>query len=321
MSGAGDEMADTYTDFLRSRGRARAAGATIFRMMNRASLSRRQFLKGLGTAALGGVSATSLYGWLVEPFNYELTETDIFIKGLPERFENFRIAQITDVHHSQIVSINEVRRVVEIARATQPDMFVLTGDYTTLRRDYIEPCAEVLGTLSAPEGVWAVLGNHDHYNDAELTARALERCHISVLANANTTLRRGADTLQLAGVDDWGWGQADWPRALSGIDLARPSLLLSHEPVVLDMPPTRGLSLILSGHTHGGQVYLPFVGAPVSLVSPQSFRYLRGLYAREGTQLYVSRGTGMIGLPVRFGARPEVAVITLRRAAGDASGG
>ena len=283
-------------------------------MMVRTGLNRRQFLKGLGAAALTGASATSFYGWLVEPFNYELTETDIFIKQLPERFENFRIAQITDVHHSRIVSIDEVRRVVEIAQAAKPDMFVLTGDYTTSRRGYIEPCAEALGALTAPEGVWAVLGNNDHFTDAELTTRALERHHISVLSNANTTLRRGADILQLAGIDDWGWGQVDWARALQGVDRAHTSLLLSHEPVVLDMPPTRGLSLILSGHTHGGQICLPLIGAPVSLMS-KSFRYLRGLYARQDTQLYVSRGTGMIGLPVRFGARPEIAVLRLRRAA------
>jgi predicted MPP superfamily phosphohydrolase len=276
-------------------------------------LNRRQFLKGLGAAALGGAAAASFYGWLFEPFNYELTETDIFIDGLPERFENFRVAQLTDVHHSRIVSINEVRRVVEIARAAKPDMFVLTGDYTTSRRGYIEPCAEALGTLSAPEGVWAVLGNHDHYTDAELTTRALERRHIGVLSNANTRLRRGADTLQLAGVDDLGWGKADWARALGGIDLARPTLLLSHEPGVLDAPQTRGVSLILSGHTHGGQICLPFVGAPARFID--DFRYLRGLYTREGTQLYVSRGTGMIGLPIRVGARPEVAVLRLRRAA------
>ncbi len=301
---------------LRRAGRAArdvTISAVTFNTDAKVNLNRRQFLKGLGAAALVGVSATSAYGWLVEPFNYELTTTDIFIEGLPERFENFRIAQITDLHHSRIVSIDEVRRVVEIARAAQADMIVLTGDYTTARRGYIEPCAEALGALEAPEGVWAVLGNHDHYTDAELTTRALERRHINVLSNANTTLRRGADTLQLAGVDDWGWGKTDWERALNGVDRTRPTLLLSHEPAVLDMPQTRDLSLILSGHTHGGQICLPFIGAPASLLW-KDFRYLRGLYARHGTQLYVSRGTGMIGIPVRLGARPEIAVLRLKRA-------
>ena len=280
--------------------------------MMKIELTRREFLKGLAATGLVAVAGTSAYGSLFEPFNYELTETDVFVRELPAGFEGFRITHLTDVHHSRMVDITEVGRVVDLARGTKPDMFVLTGDYTTSRRRYIEPCAEALGRLEAPSGVWAVLGNHDHYTDAELTTRALERRGINVLNNANTRLRRGGDELQLAGVDDWGWGKTDWGRALHGVELARPTVALSHEPRVLDMPETRGLSLIISGHTHGGQICLPLIGAPVRFMP--EFRYLRGLYERDGTQLYVSRGTGMIGLPVRLGARPEIAVLRLRRA-------
>lgn len=262
-------------------------------------------------AGLAGASGAAAYAGLFEPFDYEVTERDVFLRGLPEAFEGFRVAQVTDVHHSRLVPLAEVRRVVELANAARPDLVVMTGDYTTARRNYIEPCAEALGELRAPEGVWAVLGNHDHYNDGELTARALERRGVRVLSNANTTLRRGADALQLAGVDDWSWGKADWGRTLRGVDTARPTLLLSHEPAVFDFPEARGLSLTLSGHTHGGQICLPLVGAPARFV--EGFRYLRGLYERDGAQLYVSRGTGMIGLPVRLGARPEVALLRLRR--------
>lgn len=275
------------------------------------NLTRRQFLKGLAAAGLVGLAATGGYASLIEPYDYEVTETDIFVAGLPASFEGFRIVQLTDVHHSRLVSIEEVGRVVGMAQAARPDMIALTGDYTTSRRQYIEPCAEALGALSAPEGVWAVLGNHDHYTDADLTTRALARRGISVLSNANTTLRRNGETLQLAGVDDWGWGKADWSRALRGVERTRPSVLLSHEPVVFDMPETRGLSLIVSGHTHGGQIALPFIGAPARFLP--AFRYLRGRYERDGTQLYVSRGTGVIGIPLRLGARPEIAVLRLRR--------
>jgi predicted MPP superfamily phosphohydrolase len=280
--------------------------------MAKAELTRRKFFRGLAAAGLVGASCASAYGLWFEPFNYELTETDVFIRGLPPAFEGFRVALLTDVHHSRLVPVEEVRRVVALTNGAGPDLVALTGDYTTSRRRYVEPCAEALGGLRAPSGVWAVLGNHDHYTDGELTARALARNKINVLSNANTLLRRGADELRLAGVDDWGWGKADWGRALGGVDLSRPSVLLSHEPAVLDMAETRGVSLILSGHTHGGQVRLPFVGAPARYV--EEFRYMGGLYEREGTQLYVSRGTGMIGLPLRIGARPEVAVIRLRQA-------
>src|ERR1700687_264114 len=157
--------------------------------MSQLDLTRRQFLSSLAAAPLIAVSATSAYASLVEPHNYEVTETDIFIRDLPGRFEGFRITQLTDLHHSRIVGIDQVRRIGEMARNTKPDLFVLTGDYTTTYRRYVEPCAEALGALSAREGVWAILGNHDHYTDPELTARALRRHKIMVLSNANTSIK------------------------------------------------------------------------------------------------------------------------------------
>jgi predicted MPP superfamily phosphohydrolase len=280
--------------------------------MTKFNLTRREFLRGAAALPLLGVSAVSAYASLMEPRSYVVRETDIFVRELPEAFEGFRIAQITDVHHSRIVSIGQVRRVVEIAMRTKPDLIALTGDYTTSYRRYIEPCAEALGALSAPEGVWAVLGNHDHYTDPLLTVRALKRHRISVLENTNTVIRRGSDTLQLAGIGDWTWARADWARSLYGIDKSRPTVMLSHQPVVIDLPEIAGISLILSGHTHGGQVSLPLVGPPLRF--GRDFRYVRGLYEKNGTQLYVSPGTGVIGLPLRFGVRPEISVLKLRRA-------
>jgi len=260
------------------------------------------------------VSATSAYARLIEPYNYLVTERDILIRNLPERFEGFRITQLTDVHHSRILGIDEVRRVVSLAQQTRPDIFVLTGDYTTSYRRFIEPCAEALSTLNAPEGVWAVLGNHDHYTDPELTRRALERNHINVLTNANTTLRRASDFIQLSGIDDWSWNGTDWPRAFAGLKANSPTILLSHQPIVLDFAETQKASLILSGHTHGGQINLPWLGAPARFAT-KDLRYAQGLFRRGDTQLYVSSGTGVIGLPVRLGVRPEIAVLRLRRAA------
>lgn len=280
--------------------------------MAKLELNRRQFLTGLAAAPLVAVSATAAYARLVAPYNYYVAERDVFIRDLPERFENFRITQITDVHHSRIVGLDEVRRVVDLAQSTRPDLIALTGDYTTTYRRYIEPCAEALGGLNAPEGVWAVLGNHDHYTDRELTTRALERNHIPVLNNANTTLRRGTDTIQLAGIDDWSWAGTNWSQAFHGLDRSRPTVLLSHQPAVLDVAETQRVSLILSGHTHGGQITLPFIGAPAGLVT-RDLKYAHGLFRLGETQLYVSSGTGVIGLPVRLGVRPEIAVLRLRR--------
>lgn len=276
------------------------------------SPSRRGFLNGLVAAPLLAVAATSAYARLVEPHFYRISETDVFIRDLPERFENFRITQLTDIHHSRILGIDQVRHVVELAQQTKPDMFVLTGDYTTTYRRFIEPCAEALGQLNASDGVWAVLGNHDHYTDPELTTRALQRRHITVLENANTTLQRGPDSLQLSGIDDWSWNFTDWTSAFSGLKPSTPTILLSHQPSVLDLEQTQNVALILSGHTHGGQVRLPGLGAPMRFAT-REMKYDRGLFQRGEAQLYVSSGTGVIGLPVRFGVRPEIAVLRLKR--------
>jgi predicted MPP superfamily phosphohydrolase len=276
------------------------------------SLTRRDFVRGLVAAPLVAVSATAGYARLIEPYNYWISETDVFIRDLQPAFEDFRITQLTDIHHSRILGINEVQRVVNLAQQTKPDMFVLTGDYSTSYRRYIEPCAEALSGLSAPEGVWAVLGNHDHYTDPELTTRALQRQHIAVMNNAHTTLKRGSDAIQLSGIDDWTWNAVDWTRAFSGLNTKTPTILLSHQPTVLDFEQTNNVSLILSGHTHGGQLNFPLLGAPASLFT-NDLRYARGLFRRGDTQLYVSTGTGVIGLPLRLGVRPEIAVLRLRR--------
>lgn len=280
--------------------------------VSKLDLNRRQFLTGLAGAPLLAISATAAYSRFIEPHYYRVVEQDIFIRDLPPAFENFRITQITDVHHSRIVGLDQVQQVVTLALSTKPDLIALTGDYTTTYRRFIEPCAEALGRLNAPEGVWAVLGNHDHYTDRELTTRALERHHIPVLDNANTKLTRGADTLQLAGIDDWSWARTNWNRAFYGVDQNKPAVLLSHQPAVLELAQTQQMSLILSGHTHGGQVTFPFIGAPARLAT-KDLKYAHGLFRHGETQLYVSSGTGVIGLPVRLGARPEIAVLCLRR--------
>ena len=134
-----------------------------------------------------------------------------------------------------------------------------------------------------------------------------------MLNNAHTTIRRGPDSIQLSGIDDWTWNAVDWVRAFSGLDNKTPTILLSHQPSVLDLEQTRKVSLIVSGHTHGGQLNFPWIGAPARFAT-KDLKYARGLFRSGDTQLYVSSGTGVIGLPVRFGVRPEIAVLRLRSA-------
>lgn len=274
--------------------------------------TRRKFLTSVAATAAIGACATAAHATLIAPFDYELTGRDVFIKNLPSAFDGFRITQVTDIHHSSLVPLEEVRRVVEIARDTAPDMFALTGDFTTHDKHerLLEPCAELLATLAAPCGVWAVTGNHDHTDNPQRVVETLRRHRIEVLYNQNTGLTHKGDALQLAGIADRSWAATDWIKARRGLDFARPAILLSHQPYVFDEAESREYDLILAGHTHGGQVSLPIIGAPVRFM--EQFRYVSGLFTRGRTQLYVSRGTGVIGLPVRFGARPEIAVIRLR---------
>lgn len=281
------------------------------RLVTRPHLTRRGFL-GFTAACAAAASGVAAYATFVEPFAYEVNARDVFLPNLPASFDNFRITQLSDVHHSRYVSLDEVSRVVELTQGAGGDMIVLTGDYTTYSRRFIEPCVELLGNLSATHGVWAVLGNHDHATDPARTTRALERAGIPVLSNRWTEIERDGERLPLVGVDDWSWGRLRWDEAQRGLDARRVSILLSHQPRVLDMEPALKHSLILAGHTHGGQVKLPFVGAPVRFA--EEFKYVEGFFRRAGTQLFVTRGTGVVGLPVRIGTPPEISLIRLRRA-------
>ena len=275
-------------------------------------LTRRRFIELAAGAGVMAACGAAVYGSLVEPFACEITEQEALIADLPVAFDGFRITQLSDVHHSRLVSIDEVRRVVDLTQKTAGDMIALTGDFTTYGRRFIAPCVRELARLSAPHGVWAVLGNHDHASDPRETTQELERANIGVLSNRWTEVERAGERLALVGVDDWSWGQLRWNEAQRGFDARRPSVLLSHQPRVLDMPEASNHSLILAGHTHGGQVSLPLIGAPVRFA--EEFRYVAGFYRRGATQLFVTRGTGVVALPVRIGAPPEISIIKLRRA-------
>ena len=284
-----------------------------FRVVVEENFTRRRFLKLAAATGIVGLAGCGAYGTFIEPYNYELTEQEIFIPNLPASFDGFRIVQLSDIHHSRFVALDEVRRAVELTQSAGGDLIVLTGDYSTHGRRFIEPCAELLRTLSAPFGVWAILGNHDHATDPKATTRALERAGIPVLSNRWTEIERRGERLPLVGVDDWSWAALDWEHAQRGLDMRRASILLSHQPRVLDMKPAWNHSLILAGHTHGGQINLPLIGAPVRF--SEEFKYTSGLFRRANTQMFVTRGTGVVGLPIRIGASPEISVLHLRRAA------
>jgi predicted MPP superfamily phosphohydrolase len=228
---------------------------------------------------------------------------------LPEAFRGFRILQLSDIHHSLFVPLEQVAAVVELANSLKPDLIALTGDFVSYSRASIEPVAEILGCLRSRCGVVAVLGNHDFRVGAEEVETALRRHRIQVLRNRHRSLQRRGATLFLAGVDDYGYG-ADLTRAMHGIPEDAPTVLLAHNPRLVTAAACRGVSLVLSGHTHGGQVNFPLLGTVYGR-SPEQMRFKMGWDRLGGTQIYVSRGIGTIVLPVRWRCPAEVPLLEL----------
>lgn len=296
-------------------------------------VSRRAFLK-LGCGALAGGAATCLLGPAyvarVEPNWIEVTKVDILLPGLPTDLEGFPIAQLSDFHLGRYVSVQTVRQSTAMANRLNPGLVVLTGDFVYGSASYSAACAQELGSLQARHGVYAVLGNHDVWTDADQVAANLSRVRIVVLRNDRQTIDVGDSRVSLLGIEDTGytagftggfWGdfQAMWQERsdalatlLEGIPTDEVRLLLVHNPDFAEMLPQGRIDLALCGHTHGGQVRLPLIGAPAV---PSCFgqRYAGGPVQAAGTVVYVNRGIGLIAPPVRFNCRPELTLLRLRR--------
>lgn len=233
-----------------------------------------------------------------------ITDQRIWLNGLPEAFRGFRILQISDIHHSRFFPLDRVARLVELSNRLRPDLVALTGDFVTYSRGSIEPVAEMLGALEARAGVVAVLGNHDFRVGAATIERALRRRGIEVLRNRHILLRKNGEVLPVAGVDDYHYG-ADPAQALRGIPAGAPTLFLAHNPRLLQVLACHGVSLVLAGHTHGGQVNLPLLGSIYGR-SPERLRFKMGWDRLGETQIYVSRGIGTIVLPWRLRCPAEM---------------
>ncbi|HEY1865955.1 MAG TPA: metallophosphoesterase [Candidatus Acidoferrales bacterium] len=238
-----------------------------------------------------------------------VTSQRIWLSGLPDAFRGFRILQLSDIHHSLFVPLDQVAAVVALSNLLKPDLIALTGDFITYSRASIEPVAEILGRLRAPAGVFAVLGNHDFRVGAAVIERALRRRRIEVLRNRHVQLRDSGDTLHVAGVDDYGYG-ADLGRALRGVPSDASTVLLAHNPRLLSTAACYGVGLMMAGHTHGGQVNLPLLGSLYGR-TPEQLRFKIGWDRLGTTQIYVSRGIGTIVLPWRLRCPAEIPHFTL----------
>lgn len=268
------------------------------------AMSRRALLKALVAAGVGSAAGTGAYGYLYEQHALTLTEQDVIVNGLAPSLSGLRIGLLTDVHRSQWVTEEDVSRAVARMSAAAPDIIVLGGDYVTWGdRTYVEAAADALSGLTAPHGVYAILGNHD--DDREMPA-ALARRGVSVLRDARTRVTVGGELLELVGIRFWTRKTADIRPLLRGAK--GPVVLLAHDPRRFTEAAALGIPLVLSGHTHGGQVVLPGLGA----IAARKFPVLEGSARQARTTLFVSRGMGTVYIPVRINCPPEFAVLTLR---------
>lgn len=281
------------------------------------SVSRRQFLKLVGaagvTVTVGGLAAD--YGVNVEPNQIKVERVKIVLPRLPLAFDGMTVAQLSDLHLGPYVSEEHIQRTVEMTNALKPDLIVLTGDLVNSSWRYIQPCTELLTALAAPFGVYAVLGNHDYWvGFLNLMMQSLKKTGVTLLRNQAITLARGRSAVYLVGIDDLWLRLANLRGALERVPEDACKIALMHEPDFADAAAQAGVDLQLSGHSHGGQVRLPFIGP---LILPKyGEKYAMGL-ARVGnlTQVYTTRGIGVLPPGVRFNCPPEITLLTLTTAA------
>ncbi len=274
--------------------------------------TRRKFLKLSACAAAAAAVGSVIDAFAVEPEWVKVTGPVIPIPNLPPAWDGVRVAQLTDIHIGRLIGLNYLREVVEKTNAASPDVIVLTGDYVS-RTDAIgDNLAEVLSWLQAPEGKFAVLGNHDHWTDPAAIRSVLKTAGITDLTNRHETLRRSGRGLCIAGVDDLWEGVQDLDLALAGVGEDVPRILLCHNPDYAEqMPAGPRVDLMLCGHSHGGQFKIPF--GPRPRLPIRHSKYAAGLAEGPRCLVYTSVGLGMVGIPIRFNCRPELAIITLRR--------
>jgi predicted MPP superfamily phosphohydrolase len=274
---------------------------------------RRDVLKGLAAIGVGTATGAAAHGYLYERHHIDVTRKDLRVAGLPDALSGLRIGFMTDLHRSSTVSHELIQQAASLLMAERPDLIVLGGDYVTWGGDYaakgdrhfVEPAADAVSGLAAAHGVFGVLGNHDDDRDMP-TAMAAKG--VEILKDARTRLTIKGEPLDLLGIRYWTTRDRDIAALARGA--APASILLAHNPSRLKEAAGLSLPLMLSGHTHGGQIVLPGVGA----IAGRNFPVIAGEGRRDKTVIFVSRGIGTVYVPIRVNCPPEVAVLTLKPA-------
>ncbi|MGV0646639.1 metallophosphoesterase [Mycolicibacterium sp. XJ2546] len=279
------------------------------------AMDRRVFLARSSAVAAGAVSVgmvgVGAFHALGPP---HLLALPMRLRRLDPAFNGFRIAVVSDIHLGPLAGRAHTERIVEMINGADADLVAIVGDLVDGTVEELGPAAEPLRELTAREGTFFVTGNHEYYvADPESWLRELERLDVQVLRNENTVIRRAGAAFDLVGINDIAGGQRSDPpdldQALEMLDASGPTILLAHQPVLVTEAAARGVDLQLSGHTHGGQMW------PFHYVVRAEQPSLAGLSTVGDTQLYVTKGAGFWGPPVRIGAPPDIAVLTLQAGA------
>lgn len=287
-------------------------------------MTRRGFIRLFFLGALGLAGAKGF----INTRQLELLNVNIKLQRLPSAFNGLKVGQITDIHAGPLVPRKLIREGVNLLRSEKPDLVALTGDFISgatrilwttyggFKQRHYDYCMEELGKLRAPLGVFAVLGNHDFWSGKEIAdkvIKGLRNIGVQVLRNEAVPLDRKGQRIYLAGVDDYWENSYNLARAIRGIPESACRILLSHNPDVnedIELKQEQ-IDCVISGHTHGGQIVMPYFGAPY-IPSPFGQKYRAGLVFDRERQTYVSRGLGLFFVPVRLNCPPDVTVLTFQ---------
>jgi predicted MPP superfamily phosphohydrolase len=272
-------------------------------------MNRRKLLKKIAVGTLAAAAGGGAYPFLEAKW-CGVTRRTIAVPNLPEPFRGTTVALLADLHHGPFVPLAYIRHVVAMTNSLRPDIIALAGDFVFHSATYIAPGIAELGKLKATVGRFAVRGNHDNRTFTPLSVGALEEAKIPDLNNSGVWLERHGARLRICGVGDLWTDSQDLNAALGDATRNDAVILLSHNPDYVETIRDPRVGLVLSGHTHGGQVVLPGYGAPI-VPSFYGQKYLSGLIQGPVARVFVSRGVGTITPPVRFLCRPEVVLITL----------
>jgi predicted MPP superfamily phosphohydrolase len=283
-------------------------------------ITRRKFIR---VAATAGVAALAADTTLIEPNLPRIVRKEIAIRRWPARLEGFTIALLSDFHYDPYFSVHPLRAAIDMVNDLHPELIVLTGDFVSepffgdraKAASAAEPCAQLLRQMQARYGLWAVMGNHDALTDSHRVTTSLRSVGIQVLANQSVPIEAKGARFWLGGVDDVLERNADLDATLHNIPSSESVILLAHEPDYADFVARYPVDLQLSGHSHGGQVRVPFVG-PLWLPALAK-KYAWGLYKIGRLTLYTNPGLGTVGAPVRMNCPPEITLLTLRPSAGE----